>query len=49
MDEKLMNSVKSSANVGILPRTHGSALFERGLTQALSIVTLGSPRLEQLD
>lgn len=33
---------------GILPRTHGSALFERGLTQALSIVTLGSPRLEQL-
>ncbi|HSW48372.1 MAG TPA: polyribonucleotide nucleotidyltransferase [Candidatus Saccharimonadales bacterium] len=36
------------ANVGILPRTHGSALFERGITQALSIVTLGSPRLEQL-
>jgi polyribonucleotide nucleotidyltransferase len=36
------------ANVGILPRTHGSALFERGITQALSIATLGSPRLEQL-
>ncbi len=36
------------ATVGILPRTHGSALFERGITQALSIVTLGSPRLEQL-
>lgn len=34
--------------VGILPRTHGSGLFQRGLTQALSIVTLGSPRLEQL-
>ena len=34
--------------VGILPRTHGSALFERGITQALSIVTLGSPRMEQL-
>jgi polyribonucleotide nucleotidyltransferase len=34
--------------VGILPRTHGSAVFERGLTQALSIVTLGSPRMEQL-
>ncbi len=34
--------------VGILPRTHGSAIFERGLTQALSIVTLGSPRMEQL-
>lgn len=37
-----------SATVGILPRTHGSALFERGMTQALTIVTLGSPRMEQL-
>jgi polyribonucleotide nucleotidyltransferase len=36
------------ATVGILPRTHGSALFERGITQALSVATLGSPRLEQL-
>lgn len=34
--------------VDILPRTHGSALFNRGITQALSIATLGSPRLEQL-
>ncbi|MDQ5900555.1 MAG: polyribonucleotide nucleotidyltransferase [Patescibacteria group bacterium] len=37
-----------TAETGFLPRTHGSALFERGLTQALSIVTLGSPRMEQL-
>ncbi len=37
-----------SSQVGILPRTHGSALFTRGITQALSIATLGSPRLEQL-
>ncbi len=29
--------------VGILPRTHGSALFKRGQTQALSVVTLGGP------
>lgn len=36
------------AEVSILPRTHGSALFQRGITQALSIATLGSPRLEQL-
>jgi polyribonucleotide nucleotidyltransferase len=36
------------AQVGILPRTHGSAVFQRGLTQALTITTLGSPRLEQL-
>ncbi len=34
--------------VGVLPRTHGSAIFQRGKTQALSIVTLGSPALEQL-
>ena len=36
------------AKAGILPRTHGSALFQRGITQALSVVTLGSPRMEQL-
>lgn len=36
------------AKVGILPRTHGSAIFQRGITQALSIATLGSPRMEQL-
>lgn len=34
--------------VGVLPRTHGSAIFQRGLTQALTVVTLGSPRLEQI-
>ncbi len=28
---------------GVLPRTHGSALFTRGQTQALATVTLGSP------
>ena len=32
----------------LLPRTHGSALFQRGQTQVLSIVTLGSTTLEQL-
>ena len=37
-----------SCQVSILPRTHGSAIFNRGSTQALTIVTLGSPRLEQL-
>ncbi|MEK7211504.1 MAG: polyribonucleotide nucleotidyltransferase [Patescibacteria group bacterium] len=36
-----------SADVGILPRTHGSALFQRGETQVLSTVTLGSPGDEQ--
>lgn len=31
------------AGAGILPRTHGSALFERGVTQVLSVTTLGGP------
>ncbi len=39
---------KLSAQVSILPRTHGSGLFQRGQTQALSIATLGSPAMEQL-
>ena len=33
--------------VGILPRTHGSALFTRGETQALCVVTLGTAEDEQ--
>lgn len=32
----------------VLPRTHGSAIFQRGQTQVLSIATLGAPTLEQL-
>ena len=34
--------------VGILPRTHGSALFTRGETQALAVTTLGSSSDEQI-
>jgi polyribonucleotide nucleotidyltransferase len=33
---------------GILPRTHGSALFSKGLTKVLSILTLGGPNDVQL-
>jgi len=36
-----------SAEVSLLPRTHGSGLFQRGETQVLSTVTLGSPGDEQ--
>ncbi|MBD3238763.1 MAG: polyribonucleotide nucleotidyltransferase [Candidatus Moranbacteria bacterium] len=32
--------------VGLLPRTHGSALFQRGETQSLTTTTLGSPGSE---
>jgi polyribonucleotide nucleotidyltransferase len=39
--------------LGILPRTHGSALFTRGQTQSLGVATLGTPadeqRLESID
>ena len=37
-----------NSEVGLLPRTHGSALFTRGRTQVLTISTLGSLRQEQL-
>ena len=36
-----------SAEVGVLPRTHGSALFTRGQTQALVTTTLGTSEDEQ--
>jgi polyribonucleotide nucleotidyltransferase len=36
-----------SCEVGILPRTHGSALFTRGQTQALAVTTLGTKMDEQ--
>ena len=36
-----------SCEVGVLPRTHGSALFTRGQTQALCVTTLGTVRDEQ--
>ena len=36
------------AEVGVLPRAHGSALFTRGETQALCVVTLGTGQDEQI-
>jgi polyribonucleotide nucleotidyltransferase len=36
-----------TCDAGILPRTHGTGLFNRGLTQVLCIATLGSLRQEQ--
>src|SRR5690606_4920214 len=37
-----------SIRLGVLPRTHGSALFTRGETQALVIATLGTKQDEQI-
>ncbi len=45
---KLAEIRKITCQVGILPRTHGSALFTRGETQALTVTTLGSPGDEQI-
>ena len=37
-----------SAEVGLIPRVHGSGLFKRGQTQVLTIATLGTPRDSQM-
>ncbi len=48
VDGRGMDEVRAlNMEVGLLPRTHGSALFERGDTQVLSTVTLGAPSLAQ--
>ncbi|MFA4937074.1 MAG: polyribonucleotide nucleotidyltransferase [Patescibacteria group bacterium] len=48
VDGRKLNEIRPlSAAVAILPRTHGTGLFERGETQILSIVTLASPSAEQ--
>lgn len=42
-DGRAMDEIRPlSTNIDLLPRTHGSALFTRGQTQALSVVTLGA-------
>ncbi|HWG18996.1 MAG TPA: polyribonucleotide nucleotidyltransferase [Terracidiphilus sp.] len=43
-DRRAFNEIRAiSIETGVLPRTHGSALFTRGETQALVTVTLGTP------
>ncbi len=37
-----------SAEVGVVPRVHGSGLFQRGETQVLNIITLGMKRMDQM-
>jgi polyribonucleotide nucleotidyltransferase len=37
-----------TCEVGVLPRTHGSALFTRGQTQSLGVATLGTEKDEQM-
>ncbi|MDR0772326.1 MAG: hypothetical protein LBF15_04810 [Candidatus Peribacteria bacterium] len=41
LDGRKLDEVREVVGeTGLLPRTHGSALFQRGMTQALSITTL---------
>jgi polyribonucleotide nucleotidyltransferase len=48
-DGRKWNEIRElEIEVGILPRTHGSALFRRGQTRSLSILTLGAPGDQQL-
>ena len=48
VDGRKMDEVRElKIEVGVLPRTHGSAIFQRGATQALCVATLGAPGLEQ--
>lgn len=48
IDGRSFNEIRSiTCEVGVLPRTHGSALFTRGETQALVVTTLGSSADEQ--
>ena len=48
-DGRALDEVRPiSCEVGVLPRTHGSGLFTRGQTQALSICTLGAVSDEQI-
>lgn len=43
IDDRVLNEVRPiSSEVGLLPKTHGSGLFTRGDTQALTITTLGA-------
>jgi len=48
IDGRTLSEIRPiSCEVGILPRTHGSALFTRGETQVLAVVTFGTSEDEQ--
>ncbi len=49
VDGRQLNEIRPlSAEVGLLPRTHGSGMFTRGQTQVLTVATLGSVSENQL-
>jgi len=49
LDGRKAEEIRSlSAEVGVVSRTHGTGLFQRGETQVLSVATLGMLRMEQM-
>lgn len=49
LDGRLFDQIREiNTEVGVLPRTHGSGLFTRGLTQILTTCTLGTIRRQQI-
>jgi polyribonucleotide nucleotidyltransferase len=49
LDGRTLTQIRPiTCEIGVLPRTHGSALFTRGETQSLTTVTLGTKRDEQM-
>jgi len=48
IDGRKFSEIRSlDCAVGVLPQVHGSAIFSRGETQVLSVITLGAPGSEQ--
>lgn len=48
VDKRAIDEIRPiSMEIDVLPRTHGSALFQRGDSQVLSVVTLAAPSLSQ--
>jgi polyribonucleotide nucleotidyltransferase len=49
IDGRAMTDIRPiTCEIGVLPRTHGSALFTRGQTQSLAVTTLGTASDEQI-
>src|SRR3990172_7008045 len=49
LDGRGVRDVRSiSVEIGVVPRAHGSGLFQRGETQVLNVATLGMLRMEQM-
>ena len=49
ISEGLKSDIRAlDAEVQVIPRVHGSAIFQRGETQVLNVCTLGMPKMDQL-